>query len=387
MANDRILEDSLAIRMMIQRLYLANDKVTLAYHEGREEFQILSCEAERFSAAMPAAQFSGWGLAKGEKLSMNLEDRGFKYEAVVLCEGQSEVEGLPCCLLGIPRLLRRSDSHRLADFVPESAPVCTFSNSRSALLEAQVKGFGLEGLELAFKDSRQDIHEALRMGEESTLDVPLEGDLRLMAPARVAYFGDTYVGLKFTEQADRALLGQYRNWLENQQLLQLQRDRESFVAGENRRAARLAKGPDLPGVRLWVDRDPAILLLTEKEDFARRMSEGLGRKFGILSLDYITGRLRPFLKAHGGGEPGWGKVRMIAIHNQLRLASPLELCRQIVEQEACPLPIVLMGSEEDVDLKRNRALAAGAVDYVAIEPFRILAVLRKFDELLRMFEA
>lgn len=386
MATERILEDSLAIQMIIRRRYLANDKISLAYRESREEFQILSCEAEQFSAAMPVRQFAEWGLAKGEKLSMNLEDRGFKYEAVVHCEGPGEAAGFKCCVLATPRFLRRADGHRLADFVPEPAPVCTFSNSRGALLEAQVKGFGLEGIELSFKDLHQNIHEALRMGEEATLEVPLEGHLRLIAPAKVAYLGDTYVGLAFTENADQALLGQYRNWLENQQKLQIQRDRENFVAGENRRVARISKGPGLPPVRLWVDRDPAILIVTEKEELARRMAEGLGRKFGILSLDYITGKLRPFLKIHGGEDSDWGKIRLIVIHNQLRLSSPLEFCKQIVEQEACPLPVVLAGTEDDVDLKRNRALAAGAVDYVLIEPFRILTVLRKLDETLRMFE-
>ena len=134
-----------------------------------------------------------------------------------------------------------------------------------------------------------------------------------------------------------------------------------------------------------MDREPTILFLTEKEELARRMAEGLGRKFGILSLDYITGKLRPFLKAQGGEEPAWGRVRLIVIHNQLRLSSPLELCRQIVEQEGCPLPVVLAGTEEDEDLKRNRALAAGAVDYVPVEPFKILTVLRKLDEILKLF--
>lgn len=387
MATERILEDSLAIQMVIQRLYLANEKVTLAFREGRQEFQLLSCEPSTFSVAMPLPMFTEWGLAKGEKLSLNLEDRGFKYEAVVHCEGAGEAEGLKCCLLATPRLLRRSDGHRLADFVPDTAPVtCTFSNSRSALMEAQVKGFGMEGLELTFKDPRQNMHEALRMGEESTLDVPLEDNLRLMAPAKVAYFGDTYVGLKFTEKADSALLGQYRNWIENQQKLQVQRDRESFVAGENRRAARSSKGPDLPALRVWADRDPAILFITEKEDLGRRMAEGLGRKFGILSLDYITGKVRPFLKSQRGEEPNWGRTRLIVIHNQLRISSPLELCRQIVEQEGCPLPVLLAGTAEDVELKRNRALAAGAVDYLPVEPFKILAVLRKLDETIRMFE-
>ncbi|HNX30991.1 MAG TPA: hypothetical protein PKM35_05250 [Holophaga sp.] len=386
MANERIVEDRFAIQMVLQRLYLANEKITLAYRENRGEFQILGSEEDKFCVIMPSRQFLDWGLAKGEKLALNLEDRGFKYESVVLCEGSGEMEGFKCCLLGTPRLLRRSDGYRLAEFVPETAPLCTFSNSRSSLMEAQVKGFGLEGLELTFKDNRQDIHEALRMGEESTLDVPLEGNFRLITPAKVAYFGDTFVGLKFTDQGDSALLGQYRNWVGNQQLLQIQKDRESFAAGETRGAARMSKGLELPALRTWVERDPSILFLTEKEELVRRLAEGLGRKFGIMSLDYIKGKVRPFLKAQGGDEPGWGKVRLIVIHNQLRLASPLELCRQVVEQEGCPLPVMLAGTEEDVDLKRNRALAAGAVDYIPLEPFRILAVLRKLDETLRMFE-
>jgi PleD family two-component response regulator len=74
------------------------------------------------------------------------------------------------------------------------------------------------------------------------------------------------------------------------------------------------------------------------------------------------------------------------VHNQLRLASPLELCRQLMDQEGCPVPVILVGTEEDEGKKRHHALAAGAVDYVAVEPFRILAILRKLDETLRLFE-
>jgi len=70
----------------------------------------------------------------------------------------------------------------------------------------------------------------------------------------------------------------------------------------------------------------------------------------------------------------------------MRLVSPLELSRQVVEQEKCPLPVLLAGNEEDLELKRNRALAAGAVDYMPVEPFRILSVLRKLDETFKLFE-
>jgi CheY-like chemotaxis protein len=257
----------------------------------------------------------------------------------------------------------------------------TFSNSRNAVLDGEIRGFGSEGFELALKDSSQRIEDVLRMGEESTLDLALEDGLLLTASARVAYFGANTVGMRFTERVDKTLLGQYRSWLDTQQRLQAQRDRESFESGK----APASKGASLPAVRMWVDRNPSILILTEREDFAKHMSEALGRKFGVLSLDYITGHVKPLLKAFGGEDGGWGRVKLILIHNHLRLASPLELTRQIVEQEKCTLPIVLVGSEEDEDLKRNRALAAGAVDFMPVEPFKILSVLRKLDETLKLF--
>jgi DNA-binding response OmpR family regulator len=77
---------------------------------------------------------------------------------------------------------------------------------------------------------------------------------------------------------------------------------------------------------------------------------------------------------------------MVVIHNQLRLASPLDLCRQLIEEEGCPVPVLLAGTEEEEAKKRHHAVAAGAVDYVTVEPFKILSVLRRLDETLRLFE-
>jgi len=139
-------------------------------------------------------------------------------------------------------------------------------------------------------------------------------------------------------------------------------------------------------VKVIVDRDPMILLLTEKEEFARRLGEALSRKFGLAMLDHIKGPIRAQIKAIDGDGAAWGRVRMVLIHNQLRLASPLELCRQLIEQEACPVPVILAGTEEDEGKKRHHAVAAGGVDYVAVEPFRILAILRRLDDTLSLFE-
>jgi len=288
-------------------------------------------------------------------------------------------------------VLRRSDLHRLADFIPDRGPTqvhaATFTNTRNALIDGTVQSFGEEGLELVLRNTKQDIRELLRMGEESLLDVPLEGDLRLRAHTTVAYFGDNLVGLRFTNKADAKMLDQYRTWIQDQQVKQAQEDKDEFSPrGFQEATARINRAAALPTVKIMVDRDPMILLLTEKEDFARRLGEALSRKFGLAMLDHIKGPVKAQLKGIELGDLEWGRTRMVVIHNQLRLTSPLELCHQLIEQEGCPVPVLLAGTEEDEAKKRHHAVAAGAVDYVTVEPFKILTILRRLDETLSLFE-
>ena len=376
----RTLDDDLSIRIILQRLCLAGAKVSLAAKDQRSPFFLLAQEADRILVSMPAKAVADWALADGDKAALSFEDRGFTYESVVAFKGPVEWEGVGCCGFSVPRLLMRADDFRLTHFAPDSAPKVTFTNDRNTVLDGQIKGLGRDGFEMVMQDPGRRIQDVLRMGEESFLDLALEDDLRITTHARVAYFGPNFVGMRFTERVDAAVLDTYRSWLDGQERLQARRDRERYLLGGARPAQ---KEGALPQVRLWVDRDPAILVVTEREDFARRMAEALGRKYGISSLDYIKGGLKAFLSQDGAE---WGRARLIVIHHQMRLVSPLELSRQVVEQEKCPLPVLLAGNEEDLELKRNRALAAGAVDYMPVEPFRILSVLRKLDETFKLFE-
>ncbi len=382
--SERLIEDALSIRMLFQRMLVANEQVTMAFRTERREFTLLGLEPESLALAMERPEFENWKLGPAEKVSLNLEERGLKYEAVATCQGLGRTDDLSACKLDLPRTLRRSDSHRLVDFAPtEDLPRGTFSNARNVLLDGQVTGFGRQGLELSLLDPRQKVHDYFRVGEESTLDLPLGDNLHLVAPARVAYLDDRVVGLEFTEKADRDLLGSYRTWLDGQERIQAQKDREDFESGGRKHLRRT--GADLPPARMLMDRDPLILVITESEDFARRAAESLGRKFGFLALDYIKGNVVPLLKDWNVTPKDWGRIRLILIHNRLRLASPLELCRQLVEQEKCTLPILLAGTDEDLELKRVRALEAGAVDYLSVEPFKILSVLKKLDETVQLF--
>ena len=386
-----LLEDATAIRMVLQRLCLAGARLEVAYKAQRAAYPILTEDSERLAYRMSFEDIGVWGLKPGENLAVKLKDRGLEYECVVPHLGQEVMEGVEASLAGIPRVLRRSDMHRLADFIPDSAqmrPVAaTFTNTRNALLDGTVQSFGEEGLELVLRNSKQDVRELLRMGEESLLDVPLEGNLRLQAKTTVAYFGDNLVGLRFTKQADPKMMEDYKAWIHDQQRVQAQLDKDEFAPkGFQEATARVNRAAALPTLKVLVDRDPLVLLLTEKEDFARRLAEALSRKFGLATLDHIKGPVKTHLKEVAGEEGGWGRVRMVLIHNQLRLASPLDLCRQIISQEGCQVPVILAGSEDEEAKKRHHAIAAGAVDYVAVEPFKILTILRKLDDTLKLFE-
>jgi CheY-like chemotaxis protein len=389
--SEALLEDATAIRMALQRLCLGGDRLEVAYKSNRASYPILTEDGERMAFRMPFQDIGVWGLKPGENLAIKLKDRGLEYECVVSHTGQDVLEGVETCLATIPRVLRRSDLHRLADFIPDrgvaQVHAATFTNARNAIIDGTVQSFGEEGLELVLRNTKQDLRELLRMGEESMLDVALDGGLRLNASTTVAYFGENLVGLRFTKQADVKVLDQYRAWIHDQQVIQAQQDKEAFSPrGFQEATARINRAAALPTVKVLVDRDPLVLVLTEKEEFAHRLGEALSRKFGLAMLDHIKGPVQAQLKGLGAEDKIWGRARLVLIHNQLRLASPLDLCRQLIEQEGCPVPVILLGTEEDEALKRHRAVAAGAMDYVVVEPFRILSILRKLDETLKLFE-
>lgn len=206
---------------------------------------------------------------------------------------------------------------------------------------------------------------------------------------KVAYFGEKTWGLRLADSADRMAVSRYRQWMLEARHAQANRDRSRFNPGglESTRltARKEAAKPSAPLVRLLADRDPLVLVLVEGETFPARLGEAIGRKFGVAAFDPGPGPLRPTLGDLGVDAETWGRVRLVLIHHKLRAGTAMERCRRLVQEEACPLPILLAGSEEDADLKRNRAVMAGAVDYLVVEPFHVLSVIRTLDQTLKLF--
>lgn len=229
--------------------------------------------------------------------------------------------------------------------------------------------------------------QVLRLNAASTVEFRIAGNASLVMPVRVAYFGDRFWGMRFTDAVDPQLLGRYRQWLQEARRTQSQQDLKRFEpGGSETRPQTRETGPVGPRIRLHSDRDPLVLVLAEGEAFPARLAEAVGRKFGVAALDLARGTVQPLLADLGGGpDSGWGRVRLILVHHHVRSGSALEACRRLVQEEQCPLPILVAGTEEEAELKRNRAISAGAVDHLVVEPFRVLGVIRALDETLRLF--
>jgi CheY-like chemotaxis protein len=370
--------------MAFQRLCQSRGTVELSLQTKRGTFPLLAENEERLVLGISDVDRGQWGLKPGMKLTLRMADRGLPYEAIVEFQGHGRLHGVEACHLSLPRLLRCLEEHRLAEVIPDRPLACLYSTSRSDVLRGEAKAFGEEGLELGPQDDRIPLAEHLRLKAQTHLELFIEKDRSLVLPAEVAYFGEKLWGLQITKAVDPIVLGQYRQWLIEARRKQMQIDRSRFDAG-GVSAPKEEEAPRLGAqAGVLLDKDPLLLVLSEGDAFPKRLAEAVGRKFGVASLDYIKGSVRSAAQSLGAGEDGWGRVRMILLH-RMRTASPLEVAKQLTQAEGCPLPVLIVGTEEDEGLKRNRAVAAGAVDYLSVDPFHVLKVLRTLDETLKLF--
>ncbi|MFN7958738.1 MAG: hypothetical protein U0P46_10535 [Holophagaceae bacterium] len=377
-----------AIRMVFQRLCEGEETVQVHFGDLHGEFKVLAETPDRVILGISDLERGQWRLKPGARLTLKVLDRGLLFEAVVDFQGHGRLHGVEACHVTLPRLLRAVDAHRLADFVPDRPIPCSFSDQRNDIQDGKATAFGEDGLELAPPPGTRVLSDMLRLNAASTVEVKPPTGESIVLSVKVAYFGERVWGLRLADSADRMAVGRYRQWMLEARHAQANRDRSRFNPGgleSTRLAARKeAPKPAAPQVRLLVDRDPLVLVLAEGEAFPARLGEAIGRKFGVAAFDPGPGPLRPALQTLGVDGQGWGRVRLVLIHPKLRAGTALERCRRLVQEEACPLPVLLAGTEEDLDLKRNRAVAAGAVDFLAVEPFHVLSVIRALDQTLKL---
>ena len=379
----RHLDDPSAIRMVLQRVCREAGFVSLDL-EGREwPFPLLAETEPRIVLGLGAAQKERFAIRPGAHVQASLVDRGRRYQAALKLGEWSELEGEACGCFHHPRQLAAADFDGLSDFVPDQPIICTFSSPAMDICEGRLKALGPDGLEFARWGTGAMKEGQLRTGAPTTVEIALGPGVKAVLAALTASIDDAGAAVRFQPKADPEMLRLYRGWLQDSILAQDRRDRAAFSLQGLRAAPQGAQPRAGPAAALRSDKDPLVLVIGEG-GFTQRIFEALGRKFGIAALDYVKGEVRPQLAGLGAGAD-WGRVKLVLVHQRLRLSSGLELTRQMVQEEGCPLPILVAGTEEDVALKRNRAIAAGAVDFISVEPFKILSVMRALEETLKLF--
>ena len=377
------IDETAAIRMVFQRLCRAGGEVHLQINGKDWAFPLFEEVEGRILLGITEAERKKWGMGVGDHYRLTVFDRGRKLQGTSEIAEFLKVEETACVSLEQPRVLKGRDNRGLTDFVPEKPFRAVFTSPSMDFCEARIKTMGSEGVQLPLYGSGAVKEGQLKLDTPTTLELALDLDTKFVFPACTEIMEEGMAGLRFTVKHDSQELRDYRHWLSDARNTQDRKDRDLFRAGGVRAERR--KGSIInvmPTLQLLLDKDPLVLVISEPP-FSLRISEVLGRKCGVAGLDFSRGEVIPLITSLGEeGGPPWGRVKLVMIHQRLRSMSGMELAAKLLKDGGCP-PILMAGPEENADTKRERALAMGAVGFLPVEPFKILAVIQAVDQALK----
>jgi CheY-like chemotaxis protein len=380
------LNETSEIRMVFQRLCRTGGDIHLAIEGKDMAFPIFEEVEGRILVGITGPERAKWNMNIGDHYRMTVLDRGRKCQGTVEVADFGQLDGSDCVHLEQPRFLKGRDYRGMADFLPEKPFRAVFTSPSMDFCEARIKAMGTDGLQLPLYGSGAVKDGQLKLDTATTMELSMDLDHKFVLAAMVETMEEGVVGIRFTEKGESLALRNYRLWLTDARINQDRKDRELFQT-RGLRADRTSKGEVVksgPTLQVLSDKDPLVLVISEPS-FSVRMAEAVGRKFGVAGLDFARGEVRPLLKTLGVEGQDWGRIKLVLVHQRLRAMSGMELAGKLIKEEGCPLPLLVGGIDEDVQLKRNRALALGAVDYLVVEPFKILSVIQALDQTLKAF--
>jgi len=379
------LDDAPAIRMVFQRLCRTGGDIHMKVDNKDWTFPIFEEVEGRISIGITGPERAKWNMNVGDHYRMTVFDRGRKYQGTVEVAEFGQLDGSDCVFLEQPRTLKGRDYRGLADFLPEKPYRAVFTSPSMDFCDARIRALGTDGLQLPLYGTGAVKDGQLKLDTPTTMELAMDLDNKFVLKAVTDTMEEGVVGIRFTEKHDSPQLHKYRMWLTDAMIAQDRKDRELFQT-RGVRAVRgkieiLKSGPTL---QVLADKEPLVLIISEPA-FSVRMAEAVGRKFGVAGLDFARGEVRPLLKSLGVEGDAWGRIKLVVVHQRLRSMSGMELAAKLIKDENCPLPLLVAGPEEDAAVRRNRALALGAVDFLPVEPFKILAVIQALDQTLKAF--
>lgn len=375
------LDEVGAIRQVLQRVCRSGAQVLLRQGTHRRELSLLAESPRVLTLNVSELESQQWELPVGSKLELEIRDRGRRYRAITyfLGFGPEAGDGPVGLETSLPRTLTWLDPEEFSDYCPAQPLFGSYATLSLDIRDGRFVSFSEQGLQM---ESRGQLGTELRLETPLMVTLDLGQASKLVLHVAPAFFSDRGVGLRLLAATDPDMARRYTGWVRERLHEERERDRRAFTPEGVRPERVVAPGPGLQHcVKHLVRHDPQVLLISEDAALAAHLAQVLGRKFGISHLDYLQGLLRPQLEA---GTDAWGPFRLLLIHQRLCLGSGFDLVHQVVERERCPLPVLLVGTEEDLALKRNRAIAAGAIDFLALEPFRVISVMQTLQQTLNL---
>ncbi|BDU75593.1 response regulator [Mesoterricola sediminis] len=377
------LDDAATIRMVFQRLCRAGGEISMRV-EGREwSFPIFEEVEGRIVVGITSQERTRWNMRVGDHYRMTVFDRGRKFQGTVEIADFGVQDGSECAFIEQPRVLKGRDYRGVADFVPEKLFKAVFTSPSMDFCDARIRAMGGEGVQLPLYGTGAVKEGQLKPDTPTTLELSLDLEAKFVLAAMCDSMEEGVACLRFREKPDAQVLRDYRLWLNEAMIAQDRKDRELFQS-RGIRADRSAGGVkrSAPTLQVLVEKDPLVLVVGEPP-FSQRLGEALGRKYGVAGLDYARGEFKGLLGPLGVEGAAWGRVRLVIVHQRLRAMSGMELASRLLKDGPLPVPLLVAGTEEDAPLKRARAQAMGAADFVVVDPFRILSVLQSVDQAYR----
>ncbi len=385
-----------ALEIMFHKMH-ANAQSLHLQLKDKVRCPILSVDEKWLFVGLSIAERERQGVRQGQSARISFYFEGKELFGGVAIAGAGRLDDKDALRLSFPASMTVNDDFCLTHFHLTPRKEIVFTSTMNQLCTGAVVNLGIKGVDIKSKES-QSIKELLAVDRETQLGFELEKDLHFSFKGRVLYFQDyeeQLIGIEFLD-ADREQEQQLNQWIVDQTSRKQDKDRHFLSARKQQgsgKPARMAQSPGpaapeegepaapqaQPALRddyapVLKEGDPYILALSKDEELIARLGKCLMRKYGVLRSKGRFANVKELIPHY--------KPAMILVHERLGTVSGFDLAKTIIEHADQEQFIMVMGDAEDEIEKRNRAVRAGAVDYLVVTPFKTLPIFKKIDEMI-----
>ena len=381
------ITDPEEIRIIFRQLVENARFVFPNFSDEKLPCRLLNDEEDSLFIALKTEDRERFGIRMNQQAAIRFFYECKEYYTSVAIMGAGRFEGTDALRLAYPRALRINDQYCLTQLHLIPRRDCTFTSTTNQFCSGKIINLGVKGIDLRSEEV-QPIRELLAVDHEVMVGFELSDSLKISQKGRVAYinqFDEIFAGIEFVD-LDKGLEEKIAEWMTNQSIEKKNRELDALRKKRKPKPKRSAAAPrenagpvlahDYRGTILK-EGDPYILLLSRDEALIQRLGKCLMRKYGIL---ISKGRFSNVTKIMSHYDP-----KMIIIHDTIGTVSGFDLVKTILGHADAEIAAVIMGSAEEEQERRIRAIDAGALDYLPIEPFKMLPVFKRVDEAMSLF--